>query len=160
VTFDEFFSESYGGVVQSLALATGDRLGAEDVAQEAFAQAFRRWNHVGSMESPIGWVYVVALNRARRGWRRRVEADPGDRAAAAEDHATAVLTAVQLRVALSELTARQRTAVVLRYLADLPIADIAVALDCAPGTVKATIHQALGRMRVELEEDADDEARR
>jgi RNA polymerase sigma-70 factor, ECF subfamily len=159
VTFEEFFSENYGGVVQSLALALGDGLAAEDMAQEAFAKAFRRWSHVGSMDSPVGWVYVVALNGARRGWRRRVRTEVAVRTSAVEDHAAAVITAVQLRVALTELTARQRTAVVLRYLADLPIADIAAALDCAPGTVKATLHQALGRMRVELEEDDDDERR-
>jgi RNA polymerase sigma-70 factor (ECF subfamily) len=157
VTFEEFFSENYGGVVQSLALALGDRLGAEDMAQEAFAQAFRRWTRVGAMESPVGWVYVVALNRARRGLRRRARTVEPERASAAADPAAAVITAVQLKVALAELTTRQRTAVVLRYLADLSIADIAVALDCAPGTVKATLHQSLARMRVELEEDDDDE---
>jgi RNA polymerase sigma-70 factor (ECF subfamily) len=159
VTFDEFFSESYGGVVQSLALALGDRLGAEDLAQEAFAQAFRRWSRVGSMESPVGWVYVVALNGARRGWRRRARSVEPEITNVVDDHAASVITTVQLRVALAELTTRQRAAVVLRYLADLPIADIAVALDCAPGTIKATLHQALARMRVELEEDEDDERR-
>ena len=45
---------------------------------------------------------------------------------------------------------------VLRYLADLPIAEIAEVMDCAPGTVKATLHQALARMRVELEDEDED----
>jgi DNA-directed RNA polymerase specialized sigma24 family protein len=46
---------------------------------------------------------------------------------------------------------------VLRYLADLPLADVAEAMDCAVGTVKATLHQALATLRVEFEEidDAD-----
>ena len=38
----------------------------------------------------------------------------------------------------------------LRYLADLPIAEIAQALGCAEGTVKATLHQALSKLRVEF----------
>ena len=43
----------------------------------------------------------------------------------------------------------------LRYVADLPIAEIAEVMGCATGTVKATLHQALAHMRVELE-DTDD----
>ena len=43
----------------------------------------------------------------------------------------------------------------LRYLADLPLAEVAEAMGCAVGTVKATLHQALGSLRVELKEDDD-----
>jgi len=38
----------------------------------------------------------------------------------------------------------------LRYLADLPIAEIATALGCAEGTVRATLHQSLAKLRVDL----------
>jgi RNA polymerase sigma factor (sigma-70 family) len=62
---------------------------------------------------------------------------------------------VSVRDAITALPARQREAVVLRYLADLPIADVAEAMGCAVGTVKATLHQALRALRVELEEDED-----
>ena len=54
----------------------------------------------------------------------------------------------------------QREAVVLRYLADLPIADVARAMDCATGTVKATLHQAMRSMRVELDDTEGDDADR
>ena len=57
--------------------------------------------------------------------------------------------------AITTLPARQREAVVLRYLADLPLADVADAMGCAVGTVKATLHHALRALRVELEEDED-----
>jgi len=45
---------------------------------------------------------------------------------------------------------------VLRYFADLALADIADAMGCAVGTVKATLHQALNAMRLELDEEDDD----
>jgi RNA polymerase sigma factor (sigma-70 family) len=61
-----------------------------------------------------------------------------------------VATAIDLREALDRLTGRQRAAVVLRYLADLPIAQIAIALGCAEGTAKATLHQALAILRIDL----------
>jgi RNA polymerase sigma factor (sigma-70 family) len=62
---------------------------------------------------------------------------------------------VSVRDAITTLPARQREAVVLRYLADLPLADVAAAMGCAVGTVKATLHNALRSLRVELEEDED-----
>ena len=76
--------------------------------------------------------------------------------ASLDDATGALTTALDVRAALAQLTDRQRAAVVLRYRADLPIAEIAEVMDCAPGTVKATLHQALARMRVELE-DADED---
>ena len=66
-----------------------------------------------------------------------------------------VTTTLSVRDAITTLPARQRQAVVLRYLADLPLADVADAMGCAVGTVKATLHHALGTLRIELEEDDD-----
>ena len=57
--------------------------------------------------------------------------------------------------AIATLPARQREAVVLRYLADLSVKDVAEAMGCAVGTVKATLNHALRTLRVELEEDDD-----
>ena len=53
-----------------MALTINDRDRAEEVVQEAFARAFRRWRTVSRMERPVGWVYVVALNAERSRWRR------------------------------------------------------------------------------------------
>ena len=58
---------------------------------------------------------------------------------------------LDLDAALNQLGERQRAAVVLRYFADLPLAEIAAVMGCATGTVKATLHQALDRLRIELE---------
>jgi RNA polymerase sigma-70 factor (ECF subfamily) len=103
------------------------------------------------MVSPAGWVVVVAVHAERRRWRREHRTSFDDAASAVmADHGAAVATAVDLRAALDRLTGRQRAAVVLRYLADLPIADIATALGCAEGTVKATLHQALAKLRVDM----------
>ena len=81
-----------------------------------------------------------------------------DRAVAStiDDSAGVLVTALDVRAALVQLTDRQRAAVVLRYVADLPVADIAEVMGCAIGTVKATLHQALAHMRIELETDDED----
>ena len=62
-----------------------------------------------------------------------------------------------MRDAIATLPPRQREAVVLRYLADLPLADVADAMGCALGTVKATLHQALKALRIEFEETDDED---
>ena len=73
-----------------------------------------------------------------------------------DDATGTVATALDVRAALAQLTDRQRAAVVLRYVADLPLAEIAEVMGCATGTVKATLHQALAHMRIELEADDED----
>src|SRR5579871_330852 len=65
-SFDEFFDHHYVEVVRALALVVGDRARAEDAAQEAFAQAYRRWSRVVAMDRPVGWVIVVGVNRLKR----------------------------------------------------------------------------------------------
>ena len=68
--FEGFFEDHYPEVLRAVALAINDRDRAEDVTQEAFARAYRRWRTVSRMERPVGWVYVVALNAERSRWRR------------------------------------------------------------------------------------------
>jgi RNA polymerase sigma-70 factor, ECF subfamily len=151
--FEAFFGECYGSVVRALVMAIGDRGRAEDLAQEAFARAFRRWKVVSVMERPVTWVYVVALNAERKRWRReeRVSSRVDRADAVVADPAGGVTTAVVVRDALARLAPRQRCAVALRYLADLRIAEVAEVMGCAEGTVKATLHQALRNLRVDLE---------
>jgi RNA polymerase sigma-70 factor (ECF subfamily) len=151
--FDRFYRDEYGSVLRTVSLALGDATRAEEVTQEAFVRALRRWRRVGTMANPAGWVVVVAVNADRRRWARESGA-PAHEATpvlAADDHASAVATSLDLREALARLTGRQRAAIVLRYLIDLPISDIATALGCAEGTAKATLHQALAILRVDLD---------
>lgn len=152
--FDGFYESHFDRVARALVLAGADRERAYDAAQDAFTKALKRWRSVGAMERPDGWVYVVAMNRLRDVWRsdkRDPEPEIG-----VSDPETGVVTRVSVRDAIATLAPRQRQAVVLRYLADLPVRDVADAMGCAEGTVKATLHQALRAMRIELEdEDAD-----
>jgi len=56
----------------------------------------------------------------------------------------------QLHVMLASLPQRQREAIVLRFFEELSVEETAVAMSCAPGTVKATVHQALRALRQKL----------
>jgi RNA polymerase sigma-70 factor, ECF subfamily len=156
--FDEFYESHFDRVARALTLAGGDRELAHDAAQEAFARALRQWRKVREMARPDGWVYVVGMNQMRDHWRR-TERRRG-RASQPEfvaDNTSAVVTRVSVRDAIETLPPRQREAVVLRYLADLPLTDVADAMGCAVGTVKATLHQAMASMRIELDDTEDDD---
>ena len=152
--YEDFFSACFDPIRRSLTLAFGDAALAEDAAQEAFARAYRRWARVSAMDDPSAWVYVVAVNVARRASRRQPPRSIGERAGAA-DVAGSVTTSITAMTLLSHLTPRQRTAVVLRYLADLRYADIGRAMGCAETTARATVHQALQRLRADVKEDRD-----
>jgi RNA polymerase sigma-70 factor (ECF subfamily) len=162
LAFDEFYESCFDRVARTLVLAGADRDVARDATQEGFARALRRWRQVGELDRPDGWVYVVAMNHLRDQWRRSERRR--ERATTVDDDAVdntrALATRVSVRDAIATLPRRQRQAVVLRYLADLSIVDVADAMGCATGTVKATLHQAMRHMRVELDDTEDDHADR
>jgi len=162
--FDEFFDAHYAEVVRTLTLAIGEAGRAEDGAQEAFAQAYRKWSTVSRMERPVGWVVVVGINRLKRWIIRGERTWSTDQEPAADSHdpTATIAGGTDLRDALDRLPPRQRATVVLRYLCDLSTDDVARALGCSTGTVKSALHQALANLRVDLEpldEERDDHAR-
>ena len=152
-SFEAFFGEHYESVFRGLSVAFRDPLLAEEAAQEAFTRAYTRWERVHAMERPAGWVYVVAIRVARRR-RRDVLGDSTGRPASAErDLAVEVVDRVTLQAAIERLPDRQRVALVLRYYAGLPLADVAAAMGCALGTVKSTLHAAHTRLALDLDDD-------
>ncbi len=154
--YDQFFSSHYDPVRRAVTLAVGNAAMAEDATQEAFARAYRRWARVSEMDDPRAWVIVVAINIARRAFsRRRLLPWTGPDPVSSEDVALLVATSATVTALLAGLTRRQRTALVLRYLADLSYADIGRAMGCAESTARATVHQALQRLRAEVTEGRD-----
>jgi len=131
------------------ASVTGDREGARDVVQEAFARAVRTrrgFRGDGPLEA---WVWRIVLNAARSDVRRTATFVQYDTPAASNGHPD---EDAELRVALARLPERQRTAVFLRYYADLDYAAIAEALGISTGTVSATLNAAHSSLRTRLEE--------
>jgi RNA polymerase sigma-70 factor, ECF subfamily len=157
--FEWFFAAEHVGVVRALAMAFGDRQAAEDAAQEGFSQALAQWGKVARMEHPVGWVYTVAVRYERRRAQRSLRHPAAERERP-PDEAQGVADRVLLAELLRTLTPRQRQAVVLRYHADLSVPQIAQALGCSTGTVKATLHQAVARLGVTAGKDHVTDANR
>ncbi len=146
--FDTWYADLRPAMGVALAAWCGDASVAADALDESFARAIERWDRVRRLDSPAGWVWRTATNIVRRRERRhamearllRRQSSPD---AGAPDR---VEDDLDLRQALRALTERQRTAVVLYYVADLPVAEVALAMGVADGTVTATLHQARQRL--------------
>jgi RNA polymerase sigma factor (sigma-70 family) len=147
-SFEAFYEQHFGPVYRSLWISFREPGLAEEAAQEAFARAFSHWRRVEKMDRPVGWVYVVAV---RYGLRRAVPIRAVDLAPPGNDPMEQIATGETLRAAIEKLPTRQRLAVTLRYYADLPLAEVAAAMGCAVGTAKSTLHAALARLRVDLD---------
>ena len=140
-----FYDAHYGRVLGVVTLVTGSQAAAEDVVHEAVARA---WVHRDSIERLDRWVLTVALNLARNRWRkirREVGGRAVDRQVPAEDG-----QAVDLQRALHDLPARQREVVVLHYLLDLPVAEVAELLGLSAGGVKHALFRARRSLAVAL----------
>jgi len=128
---------------------TGDRAESEDLAQEALARAYLRWRKVAAYDE--AWVARVTTNLAIGRWRRHgrvVVSGPGEQAFAAPGAEGAdPLDRIELVRVLRSLPRRQREAVALRYLADLPEAEVAEVLGCSVGAVKQHTHRGLAALR-------------
>jgi RNA polymerase sigma-70 factor (sigma-E family) len=151
---EEFCRRVSPRLVGSLVLQWGEPAAAEDIAQEALARAWERWDQVSRMASPDGWVYRVAFNLASS-HRRRAKAE---RRAVARLEKTAPSMRseedqIALRQALDALPPRQRQTIVLRYYTQLSVAQTATVMRCAPGTVKAHTSQAIAALRRSTRDD-------
>jgi len=146
-------------VYRTAYLITRDAGWAEDVAQETFMILAQRLPGLapGPLRSWLGRVAAnLSLNSRRRAWELPLESLPAgqrafldarDAAPGPESGVAAAEERARVRAAVAALAPRQRAMVVLRYYGDCSSEDIAAALGCKAGTVRATLHQALARLR-------------
>lgn len=124
---------------------------AEELTQETLARVHRHWGTVQGLRSPQAWAYRVAFNLASsRLRRRRAERRALDRleATAVEpDRGPDPADVVAVREAVARLPRQQRTTVLLRFYADLSVADTAEVMGCSQGTVKSHTHDAVRSLR-------------
>ncbi len=161
--FAEFYEASYARLVALVAAMVGDRHQAEDIAQEAFARALVRWPRISRYDVPEAWVRRVALRLTiDAGRRMRRAASLSLRLAAglvADQRGSRdlhdphdPLAATALSVALLRLPLPLRQVLVLYYLADLPVQDIARDCGISAGTVRNRLAAARERLERELKE--------
>lgn len=154
--FEELFVREYVSIYRSAYLVVGDDGLAREITQEAFSRLLLRWNRLRRYDRPGAWVRLVAVRLARRARdRRAVEAEAWeDRPFVMDDGTTQRL---DLESAVLRLPRAQRAAVVLYYMDDLPIDEVARALGCRPSTARVHLHRARARLAELLGEDVHDD---
>ncbi|MEE8600879.1 RNA polymerase sigma factor [Euzebya tangerina] len=145
VALSAFCQAIHPKIRSALLLQTGDAALADDLSQETLCRVIERWDSVMMMESPEGWAFTVAFNLSRSWWRRvasrRRAVDRITRDSREVDEPDPSVVP-WVRDAIAALPPRQREVIVLRYYADLDVAETAEAMGCAPGTVKSLSSKA------------------
>ena len=147
-TFESFFRAHHQRLLSALCLITRNRHEAEEITQDAFLSLWERWDRVGGMDSPDGYLYRTAMNtfrkRIRRIGRSQMRIATPD---ATTDGGIEEIDATDLAVrALEPLTPAERAAVVLTDLLGFPSEEAARLLHTTPGAVRT----AASRGRAEL----------
>ena len=144
----EAYHEHWLGLTRLAYLLTRDRAVAEELVQEVFVAARRRWAQI---DNPAGYLRTSVVN-ATRDWGRHQQVVRRHQPSRAQalDASTTVDAPDELWDALARLDERRRRAVVLRFYLDLPDGEIAELLGCRPGTVRTLIHRALRDLRREM----------
>ena len=134
------YTAAYRNLLRVAFVLTGSAPAAEDVVHDVFAKVGPK---IDTLEEPAAYLRVAVVNRCRSLHRRDVAAPRPD------DPSDAVMDVglVELRDALIALPIRQRSAIVLRYLCDLPEEEIASNLNCRPSTVRSLVRRGLAELR-------------
>lgn len=151
--FEEFFEAQAPTLFRRLYLVEGDRNEAEEIMQDAFIVVFERWERVRGMDDPEGYLYRVAFNIQRKRRRRAAMALRRTlRIAPPPDEFAAVDNRTVIAAALTELTPRQRSALVLTDLLGYPSEEAAAIMNVRPSTVRVLAHQGRATIRRRMEE--------
>ena len=143
LTFEEFFEGERERLFRALLLVTHDSAEAEDLMQETFVRIWERWERVGTLDDPIGYLFKTAFNlrrsalrssmaAAKRSWRPPAENDPFER----------VIERDEAVRSLALLTKRQRAAILVTDLLGYSSEEAGAILGIRPGTVRTLTSQA------------------
>jgi RNA polymerase sigma-70 factor (ECF subfamily) len=139
----------------------GDAERAKDMAQEAWVEILRGLARLDDVAAFPAWAYRITTRRCQREFHRTGRAhlepheDEAEDGAHVPDHALGEFSAELSIVmdAIATLPGAQRAALALFYIEELSVAEIAIATDVPPGTVKTRLMHARRKVRALLEGD-------
>ncbi|MFZ0338034.1 MAG: RNA polymerase sigma factor, partial [Terracidiphilus sp.] len=143
---------------------TGSEDGALDVLQDAWIKVFSGIHKLRDPGSLRPWLYSIvhgiAVDRIRKNYsREQAETVHLEDFQEADEPAFAAEDAAAIHEALHEIGLKHREVLVLHFLEDLSIAEIAEVVGCSEGTVKSRMHYAKRAMREALSGGNDGKAK-
>ncbi len=151
MAFEDFVRTQRSGLRAYAALVCGDWHLAEDIVQVALTRVYQKWNRIRS-GAPVAYarraITTIVIDHSRKpSVTREVRvADVPDALAMAPEASLDP----QLVAVLRELPPRMRAVVVLRYVEDLSVEQVAATLGCRPGTVKSQAARGLAKLSAAL----------
>jgi RNA polymerase sigma-70 factor (ECF subfamily) len=151
-SFEEFYDATFRRLFTALCLVTENRHEAEEIAQDAFVRVFERWDRVGTLEDPTGYVFRVSMNVFRNRFRRAsLSVRRGLSLAPAEtDDLAAVEARDELVRLLRPLNPQQRVAVLLTSILDYSAEEAGSMLGIKASSVRSLTTRARAQMKHEV----------
>lgn len=150
--FDAFYRDTSRRLTRYAYGLTGDPAEAQDLVQEAYARAWQRWRKLSGYDEPEAWLRVVVSRLSTDRWRRlRVHRTRGGAAAQASTTPAPSDDTVLLVRAMRALPETQRRVLVLHYLLDLPVGEIAAEVGAPAGTVKSWLSRGRAALATALD---------
>lgn len=151
-TFETFYLAEARTLFRRLWLVTGNRAEAEEVMQDAFLSVWERWERVGGMDDPRGYLYRTAMNLFRKRYRRTMLAvrrtvglaPSNDDFADADDRQV-------VRHVLATLPPRQRAALVLTEMLGFTSKEAGDALGVTEATIRSLTRHGREAFRTVME---------
>jgi RNA polymerase sigma factor (sigma-70 family) len=144
------FLDAHRDVVWRFLVSSVGPAEAEDCFQETFIAALRAYPRLRAGSNLRAWVMTIAHNKALDSHRSRSRAAVPVAEPAAVDARAAAEAPTRdetLWRAVGALPERQRSAVVLRFLGDLPHREIAAAIGCSEQAARRSLHEGLTKLR-------------
>ncbi|MBV8932141.1 MAG: SigE family RNA polymerase sigma factor [Kutzneria sp.] len=151
--FAEFFAARFDGARRMAYALCGNWQEAEELTQAAFVSMYARWSaiHVDTVDAYLRKVVTRGFLDTKRRRRRREHTVAELPELSVEYELSSVEDRPSLLVALQKVPPRQRAVLVLRFLQDLSVQQVADALRCSTGTVKSQTARGLTALRTAYE---------
>lgn len=152
-SFEQFYVREYRSLLGLAYVITGSSASAEDVVQDAFTEAHRKWEDISTYDKPGAWVRRVMLNKHRSRLRRlRTEAKGLARLRSqTTPDIQPTERSLEVWAAVRALPRRQAEAMVLYYWSDFSVGEIAEILEISYETTKTHLKRGRSALEVSLD---------
>jgi RNA polymerase sigma-70 factor (sigma-E family) len=152
--FGDFATGASAALFRSAWMLTGDWHLAEDLVQDTLARMYRIWGGIGRIDNPAAYAQTVLARQFLSHRRRRSSGEsPSDRLPEGATAGPDTDLRLALAAALAELPKRDRAVLVLRYLCDRSVEQVAIDVGRSPSAVRVQSMRALAKLRAALGED-------